>query len=195
MSQSGLESRYFNRFSGIKKQSGDSIKNIDAAGNLTEHLTTAKASLKAQEKNINELFSTAQELISGIDTCQQMFGHTFVKNMPLPTETIKSSPGKQMGYVQLSMRFLQAGVVYFMEQMSDAEERIDQLEKLVKKLSEYDEEVDLIGDLQRLDLENLEQVRPVAPPSITTPPASPISDKKEKVHKAEKPEKTVNKKK
>lgn len=179
---SGLESRYLSRFTKLNPQSGRSIKNYDSAGNVADHLTQAKASLKAQEANTKSLFNTAQELVAGIDTTQQMFGHNFVKNMPLPNQAIKESPSQQLGYVQLAMRFFQAGVVHFMEQMVDAQERISHLESLVEKLALYDEEISPLGDIQALDLDQLEVVtrttlsdvtRPVSPKDKMTPPVTP----------------------
>jgi hypothetical protein len=189
--QVGPEARYLSRFSKIKQQSGESIKNIDSAGNVTQHLTEARASLRAQEANTKALFATAKEMIAGIDTTQQMLGHTFVKNMPQPTKEINESMGKQLGYVQLSMRFLQAGVVHFMEQMSDATDRIEHMEKVIKSFADYDEEVQILGDLQSLDLDSLEQraepeLKDIAQ-SITTPatpPQSPTTDAKQKTPKS-----------
>jgi len=189
MSTSGLESRYLARFSGLKRQTVESLKNADSARNVAEHLTVARASLKAQEQNIKELFTTAQEMIVGVDTCQQMFGHTFVKNMPLPNSAIKESPSKQFGYVQLCLRFFQTGVVYFMEQMKEAEDRIQSLESLLSGIADFDQEVDIMGELHHLDLEQLddkptavtqapEQQKPIQATSITTPPATPTFDEK-----------------
>jgi hypothetical protein len=157
MTHQGMESRYLNRFSKIKQQTGDSIKNYDSAGNLAQHLVTAKASIKTQEENTHKLFMTAQEMVAGIDTTQQMFGHTFVRNMPQPSQAIKSSPSQQLGYVQLTMRFLQAGVLHFMEQMDEATNRIEHLEGLLSKLAVYDEDVNVLGEIQALDLDQLEK--------------------------------------
>jgi len=205
----GPESRYLNRFSKIKQQTGNSIKNYDSAGNLTEHLSNARASLKAQEKNTKDLFSTAQELIVGIDTCQQMFGRTFVRNMPLPSTAIKESPSQQLGYVQLTMRFLQAGVVHFMEQMDEATERIEHLERLLEKLAVYDQDIDIQGELQPLDLDQLEANEKKPSPVVSdvtqqpkvhdqkeiTPPATPTSETKEKLPKKDEKTKSSHKKK
>lgn len=170
---STAESRYLGRFSSLKKQTGESLKNIDSAGNLTEHLSGARASLAAQEKNTRALFNTACELVAGIDTSQQMFGHTFVKNMSLPPAIVQESPSKQLGYVQLTMRFLQAGIVHFIEQMSEASDRIETLERHLSKLAEYDEDLDLLGEMESFDLDQLEsaaerEIKPASPPP--TPP-------------------------
>jgi len=158
MTQQGLEARYLSRFQKLSPASGKTIKDYDSAGNLTEHLSSARASIKTQEQNVAKLFGTAQELVAGIDTAQQMFGHSFVRNMPLPTSAIKDSPSQQLGYIQLTMRFLQTGVIHFMEQMVDAQARIEHLESMMGKLAEYDEEIGILGEMQDLDLDKLELV-------------------------------------
>nr|WKE35274.1 hypothetical protein [Plasmopara viticola lesion associated mononegaambi virus 5] len=151
-----MESRYTNRFSTLGQVSAKQISNNDSAGNLTERLTHAKGSISAQQDNIRELFSTAQEMIAGINTRQSMIGETLVKNIPLPTESIKNSPSSQLGYVQLSMRFLQSGLLHFIEQMSEAQHRIQNLEKTIEKLADYDSEVEIIGQMRAIDIEALE---------------------------------------
>jgi archaellum component FlaC len=157
MASSGLENRYLARFTKLRPQTGENLKNIDSAGNLTEHLTQARASLKTQNDNIQKLMSTAQELIAGIDTTQKMFGHTYVRNMPLPNQDILQNRSKQWGYIQLTMRFMQAGIIHFMEEMSDATERIEQLERVISRLAPYDEEINILGELQSVDLDDLEK--------------------------------------
>lgn len=197
----GPEARYLSRFSKIKQQSGESLKNIDSAGNVTQHLTEARASLRSQEANTKALFATAKEMIAGIDTTQQMLGHTFVKNMPQPSKEISDSIGKQLGYIQLAMRFLQAGVVHFMEEMSDATDRIEHMEKVIKAFADYDEEVQILGDMQSLDLDTLEAYgtpHVEAPTSVTkpiTPPQSPLPDVKPKSTKSTSSSSSSNKKK
>lgn len=183
----GLEARYLSRFSGLKPQTGLSLKNIDSAGNVTEHLTQARASLKTQEKNIGSLLATASELVAGIDTMQAMLGHSFVRNMPQPNQDIKSSSCKQLGYVQLALRFFSSGVIHFMEQMTEAEQRIERLENLLATMAQYDEETDLIGEMVSLDLETLEpgikaslentvNEKPASPPATPTKPLLPTKN-------------------
>jgi len=170
-----MESRYLNRFQTLKDKTGNQIKNQDAAGNLTERLTHAKGSLEAQQKNTRELFSTAQEMIAGINTHQGMMGVELVKNVPLPTEKVKNSFSSQLGYIQLSMRFLQAGVIHFMEQTYHAQNRIMELESTMARLAEYDGDVQLLGQMATLDIDTLEVQDSVFPPS---PPESVTASEK-----------------
>nr|WKE35278.1 hypothetical protein [Plasmopara viticola lesion associated mononegaambi virus 6] len=169
-----MESRYLNRFQSIKDKTGDQIKNRDAAGNLTERLTHAKGSIDAQQQNTRDLFSTAQEMIAGINTHQNMMGTEIVKNIPLPTDQIKKSFSSQLGYVQLTMRFLQAGTLHFMEQTYNSQQRILELEATIAKLAEYDGDVDILGRMVTLDIDTLEAQDSGFPPS---PPGSVTEEK------------------
>lgn len=169
-----MESRYINRFKTLGNPTGEQIKNRDSAGNLTAHITNARATIATQKQNIGDLFATSQELVTGINTHQQMIGFDLVKNIPLPTDEIKKSPSSQLGYVQLAMRFLQAGVLHFSEQLISAQDRIDSLEKTIASLAEYDEDLDIIGRLQTLDLDTLENMRPILPPSPPESVTSPV---------------------
>lgn len=168
-----MESRYTNRFRGISEKTGEQIKNHDSAGNLTERLTNAKGSIAAQQRNIADLFATAREMITGINTVQSMIGVELVKNIPLPGLVITESAANQLGYVQLTMRFMQAGLLHFMEQTHDAQVRISQLEKMIEKLAEYDSEVDMIGLMKTLDVDSPELSQPVSEP--ISPPQSVVS--------------------
>lgn len=151
-----MEARYTNRFRGIAEVTGDHLKARDSAGNLTEIITSARGSLSAQHGNIRELFSTSVEMVSGIDTHQQLIGTELVKNMPKPTAEITASPGRQLGYIQLTSRFLQAGMLHFMEQTYNAQQRIRELEKMIETLAQYDQSMDLIGQMVPLDIDTLE---------------------------------------
>jgi len=169
---SRMESRYTNRFRSIDEKTGTQIKNRDSAGNLTEHLTQAKGSISAQQKNIQDLFSTSREMITGINTHQSMMGTELVKNIPLPGQQIQQSPANQLGYVQLSMRFMQAGLLHFMEQVVNAQGRIHELEKTIERLAEYDEEISVLGQMNTLDVDSPELLGVTGPPS---PPESVTS--------------------
>lgn len=157
MSRTGVEGRYANRFSGFQGVTAVALRTSESAGNVADQLNTARGMLKSQEENIGQLFSTAEEMVHGIDTFQQMSGVHQVKNIPVPSQEIRESKGKQLGYVQLSMRFMQAGLVHFMEEMITARSRVQQLESEITRISEYEGELPLVGALQHLDLEQLEE--------------------------------------
>lgn len=168
-----MENRYINRFKGIGATSAETIKSIDTSGNLTERLREAQGSLRTQSENTKKLVATAQEMITNITTFQDMVGRQYVVNLGAPTPEIMASPGKQLGYVQLVMRFLQAGMVHFIEELHNAGHRIDTLEKHIGRLAMTDQEIDYLGELQSLEISDLEApAPPPTPPSSVTSPAN-----------------------
>jgi hypothetical protein len=158
-SRSGLEARYSNRFAKIENSSSNVIKAIDSIGNVADQLKTARAIVSTQETNIKALGSTAEEMICGLNTFQDMSGVSLVKNIPVPSADVKASYGKTLGYVQLTMRFLQSGMLHFMEETINAKIRIADLEKIVSQVADYEGEVTMIGELQSLDIDQLERVK------------------------------------
>jgi len=157
--RSGLEARYSNRFAKIENSSGNIIKAIDSIGNVADQLKTARAIVATQETNIKALGSTAEEMICGLNTFQDMSGVNLVKNIPTPSAEVKASYGKTLGYVQLTMRFLQSGMLHFMEETLSAKQRIADLEKIINQVADYEGEVTLIGELQSLDIDQLERAK------------------------------------
>lgn len=155
--RSGLEGRYAGRFSGFQGVTAAALKTSESAGNVADQLNTARGMLKSQEENIGQLFSTAEEMVHGIDTFQQMSQVQQVKNIPVPPSEVRESKGKQLGYVQLCMRFMQAGLIHFMEEMITARNRVQQLEAEITRISEYDGDLPIVGALQHIDLEQLEE--------------------------------------
>lgn len=155
--RSGLEGRYSGRFSGFQGVTAAGLRASESAGNVADQLNTARGMLKSQEENIGQLFSTAEEMVHGIDTFQQMSQVQQVRNIPAPPAEVRESKGKQLGYVQLCMRFMQAGLIHFMEEMITARNRVQQLEAEINRISEYDGDLPIVGALQHIDLEQLEE--------------------------------------
>lgn len=170
-----MENRYINRFKGINSTSSDTIKAVDASGTLTERLREAQGSLRTQAENTKKLVATAQEMITNISTFQDMVGRQYVINLGTPTAEIMASPGKQLGYVQLVMRFLQAGMVHFIEELHNAGHRIENLESHIGKLAQTDQEIELLGELQSLEISDLEPAStlPTPPSSVTSAISTP----------------------
>lgn len=160
--RTGLEGRYANRFARFSEVTGEVLKARDDAQSLPQQLTLARGIIQGQEKNIQHLLSTAEEMIRGIDTFQHTSGRRQVRNMPAPSQEIRDSAGKQLGYIQLTMRFLQSGLLHFMEEMISAQDRLDSLEGFVKELSLTSTDIPLIGELQQLDLDSLDTDSPIS---------------------------------
>jgi len=181
--RAGLEGRYAGRFASFQGVTAASLRTSEAAGNVADQLNTARGMLKSQEDNIGQLFSTAEEMVHGIDTFQQMSQVQQVRNIPVPPSEVRESKGKQLGYVQLCMRFMQAGLIHFMEENISTKNRIQQLEAEITRISEYDGDLPIVGALQHLDLEQLEE-------SDKQARGTPLTEKEKRVDSPLQEEKT-----
>jgi len=184
-----MESRYTSRFRGIPAISADHLKKQDLAGSLTENYTTAKASLQTQRENARLLYSTSVEMIKGIDTFQSVAGIELVQNIPLLPEERSTEPSNQLGYTRVALRFLQSGCLHFMEETISAHHRIQELEKFISRLSEYNTPADLVGQIADLDIDTIdtsvqtpdvkkgENAKPASPVDSVTSPTSVSASK------------------
>lgn len=154
--RTGIENRYGSRFAKIGGATATTIKAQDAAGQTVEQLKIARGVIEGQEKSVSQLFTTAEEMVRGIDTFQQMAGINLIKNLPPPSQEIRSSNGKRLGYVQLTMRFLQAGFLHFIEETLNAKSSLEEKNSFIAQVAQYNEDVTLLGELHHLDIEDLE---------------------------------------
>lgn len=155
-----------NRFARFDPAPAEFTKAVDDTGNLAENFKIARAVADTQRENTAKLLATAEEMIIGITTLQNNMGIEMVKNIPPPTSEVRESPSKSLGYTRLTMRFLQSGLLHFMEQMYQANQEIKALRAHITKLSEYNEEVSLCGELHDVTIDMLEA-------AVLTPPPSP----------------------
>jgi len=168
-------SKRFVRFGG---PTATSIQAISESGNLTESFKQAKAVADTQRENLRSLMNTTEEMIAGLTTFQQNADVNMIKNIPLPTREIKESAGQSFGYVRLSLRYLQAGFLHFMEQSMVTQQRLEELEKHITKIAGYNEEVEIHGELVNLDLNELESMISESNHTTSTPPPTPPQPQK-----------------
>jgi len=168
-------SKRFIRFGG---PTATSIQAISESGNLTESFKQAKAVADTQRENLRSLMNTTEEMIAGLTTFQQNADVNMIKNIPLPTREIKESAGQSFGYVRLSLRYLQAGFLHFMEQSMVSQQRLEELEKHITKIAGYNEEVEIHGELVNLDLNELESLVSESNQATSTPPPTPPQSQK-----------------
>lgn len=159
--RSGLEARFSDRFAKFAGVTSDSIKLADSAKNVASELRTSAGVIDTQIENINELFTLAEMMIKTVDDLQRQSGRTQVKNMPLPSNSIKASAGKKLGYVKLCMKFMNAGLLHFMEQSMNLEDHVKERNNVIRAISEEMRNVPIIGRLQDVDLDDLHSADPV----------------------------------
>lgn len=177
MSHVGAEARYLNYFKRIPAVTTETLATYDKSLNVATQLTIANGSIEAQQRNAKSLFSTAKEMVVGIKTLQDMSGIQYVERLPYPPAGIEESPGKMLGYVQLILRFLQAGLLHSLEEVQRAEERIKAADSRATQLAAYDVEPLALGDIVDIDFESLmRDVDMVPSSSITERPAHVVTD-------------------
>lgn len=159
--RTGLEARYADRFTKYVGTSSESIKRVDEAKKVADELRTSAGVIDTQTENINELFTVAEMAVKTIDNFQRQSGKRQVNNIPLPSESIKTSAGKKLGYVKLCMKFMNAGLLHFMEQSMSLEDEVKERNNVIRAIAGEIRSVPIIGKLQELDLDDLATTDPI----------------------------------
>lgn len=159
--RSGLETRYADRFSQYAGTSSDALRHADNARRTADSLRTAAGVVDAQKENIDELFIAAELMVKMIDDFQRESGAKQIKNIPLPGASIKESSGKKLGYVKLSMKFVSAGLLHFMEMTLAMMEDIKTKDNIIKAIADHRVEVPIIGRLMDIELDDLSSDDPI----------------------------------
>jgi hypothetical protein len=172
--RSGLEARFSDRFYKFAGVTDESLKRADEARKVADGLRTSVGIIETQQENIDELFTYAEMMVKAIDNLQQQSGKKQVRNIPLPGNSIKESPGKKLGYVKLVLRFMNAGVLHFMEETMSMEDEIKSKDMIIKAIADEARAIPLIGRLQDVELDDLSSNDPIV--SSRTAPAVDESD-------------------
>lgn len=159
--RAGLEARYSERFIKYAGTTDDYIKKADQARQTTDSLRTAIGVVDTQKENIEELFTAAELMIKMIDDFQRQSGAKQIKNIPLAGNSIKSSPGKKLGYVKLAMKFVSAGMLHFMEMSIDMKHDLDSKDAVIQAIAEDSADVPILGRLTEVDFDELGNDGPV----------------------------------
>lgn len=178
--RSGLETRYINRFSKWAGTTDKTLQDIDAARTASDNARTNAGVLQGQKDSINHLFLKTASLIKQVNEFQSASGSKLVSNVPLPTATIEASYGKKMGYIQLILEFYGQGTLFFMEEILNLKEALDGRDKVIASLAQNAQPIDVIGSLEKVEIEDLYDSHKQAPSSyvkpdqhVPTPPATP----------------------
>jgi hypothetical protein len=171
MAPSSLSSRYADRFNGITLLTGPDLTTIDTARGVADNLRLSDASLKSASKGVDQLIEVASDAVAAIDRFQIESGKRQVNNIPLPTDAIKSSFGKKLGYIKLVIQFLAASNEHFMEQTLNLEMGGNNLKSILSNIAGATLDPDILGELHELELGDLQTDAPI----IETKAASPVS--------------------
>lgn len=159
--RTGLENRYADRFRAYAGTTDDNIRSTDEARKVVESIRTASGVIDTQKENIAELFAQAELMVKMINDLQRETGVKQIKNIPLPGDSIKSSPGKQLGYVKLAMRFVSAGLLHFMEMTLQMKDDLDSRDQVIKMIAENRAEIPVVGRLVDIELDELSSSDPI----------------------------------
>lgn len=171
------QSQFSARFAKPSTTTAQSLANIDNAGKITEDLSTYGGILQGQREAVNALFVHAEAIIASINTLQREAGVTLVENIPLPTQTVRTSHSKKLGYIKLALSFVGAGLNHFMEQNMEYETALAQRDTIIGRLASSRREIDHIGELSEISIDDLTEssAQSVAPNHEVTPPTTPKS--------------------
>lgn len=164
--RNGLEARYADRFTKYAGTTDDYLKKADQARQVSDNLRTAVGVVDTQKENIDQLFLTAETMVKMIDNFQRASGSKQVQNIPLPGESIKSSYGRKLGYVELSMKFISAGMLHFMETALEMKDDIKAKEAVIKAISDERMDVPIIGSITDISFDDLSNDGPIVETKI-----------------------------
>lgn len=159
--RAGMEARYSDRFEKFAGTTDDYLKKADAARQTTDSLRTAVGVVNAQKENIDELFTAAELMVRMVNDFQRQSGSRQVHNLPLASDSIRSSPGKKLGYVKLVMKFVSSGMLHFMEVALAMKDDIKAKEAVIKAIGEDAVDVPILGRLSELDIGDLTNDAPI----------------------------------
>lgn len=173
--KSGLEGRYASRFVKYAGTSQKSLTDIDTAGKVADNLHVSSSVIDTQTSNINLMFVVAEAVVKKINAFQAESGENQIQNIPLPTDLVRASYSKKMGYVKLVLEFVGEGLEHFMEQALNLEGALRNRDKVISEIAAYHREVEMVGELSEISLEDLAMPGPINIETYTSQPADPIS--------------------
>jgi hypothetical protein len=159
--RSGLEARYASRFTKYAGDTKDAIQKADDARKVADELRTSAGVIETQQENITELFTVAEQAVNMINDFQRQSGKKQVNNIPLPGPAIKESYGKKLGYTKLSIKFVTAGLLHFMEECINMEAELRSKDLVIRTIAEEARSVPIIGKLQNIELDDLNSMDPI----------------------------------
>lgn len=159
--RTGLEARYADRFRGYAGTTDESLKSADDARKTADSLRTAAGVVDAQKENVDDLFVTAELIVTMINDFQRESGVKQIRNVPLANEAIKSSHGKKLGYVKMSMQFVSSGLLHFMDMTLQMREDLKTKDRIIQSIADNRVEVPILGRLTEIDLDDLSSDDPI----------------------------------
>jgi hypothetical protein len=178
----GTEGRFASRFVKFAGTSETFTKSIDVAGQAIDDLRQSSGMIQEQKKGIDKLFLLSERAIQAISLLEKESGVHQVDNIPLPSDPVRQSYGKKMGYVSLAISFLNEGLLHFMEETINLQTALDSRDRTISQLAGQIPSVELIGAFEEIALNDLVNTKPVDVASYAKQekPVSPVEKLKPK---------------
>jgi hypothetical protein len=154
----GVESRFGNRFIKFAGTSEKFTQSADLTGNAINSMRESAAMITEQKKGVDRIFLMAERAINSISNLEKDSGKNQVKNLPIPSDAIRASYGKKMGYSALTMEFLTDCALFFMEEVINLEEALTSRDNTISKLAASIPDQEIIGAFEEIDLNELSSV-------------------------------------
>lgn len=166
-SQQGNEGRFKGRFIKYAGTSADFNRSVDVTGQAIEDLRTSAGMITEQKQAVDRLFVSSERAIQEVSNLERESGVHQVDNIPLPTEVVRGSYGKKMGYVSLTMGFLQEGMLHFMEEVIHLQEALDSRDRVITQLVAQIPHLEVIGRYEDVSPSDLTSAPAVDVPTYT----------------------------
>lgn len=176
MAQSGSESRFGSSFIKYAGTSETFNKSVDLTGHGIDDLRSYAGMIAEQKKGIDHMFLTSERAILAISALEKESGVRQVENIPTPSDVIRGSYGKKLGYTSLTMNFLAEGLVHFMEQAIHLQEALDSRDRAISALAAQIPQMEVLGQFEEITLNDLNNQPPTDVSSYTKQVQSPATN-------------------
>jgi len=154
----GVESRFGNRFVKYAGTTETFTKSIDATGSAIQTMRENKAMITEQKKGVDRIFLMAERAINSITKLEKDSGKNQVNNLPIPSDAIRESYGKKMGYSTLTIEFLTDCALFFMEQTLELEVALAARDNTISRIAASIPDQEIIGAFEEINLDDLSAV-------------------------------------
>lgn len=175
--QSGAESRFGSRFIKYAGTSETFNKSVDATGTGIDDLRSYAGMITEQKKGIDRMFLLSERAITAISTLEKESGVRQVDNIPIPSDIIRNSYGKKMGYTSLTMGFLSEGMLHFMEETIHLQAALESRDRTISALAAKIPQMEVLGQFEEITINDLTGQVPTDVSSYTKPSGPPVPGK------------------
>lgn len=151
----GTVGRFAGRFNKYQGTSETFNRSVDATGNAFEDLRGYSGMINEQKLGIDKMFILSERAVLAITQLEKDSGIKQVENIPRPSDIVRGSYGKKMGYTTLALEFLQEGLLHFMEQTLNLQEALDSRDRALSALVAQIPKTEVLGRFEEVSLDDL----------------------------------------